>query len=462
MRAAISRRRALAAADRIAARPWWFLAGWAAVVGSVHGVIWSGRGWSYFVSGAHLLFSPVGLHLYAAHSDLQIGPLTFLVVAPFVFGLPPAGAEAAGMVAMCGAGLVVLAQIRRLVPSRGEAGDRAFLLAGLCFVLVWPELAVTYAHPDDVLAILGTVVALRALHRGQPAAAGLLLGLAADCKPWALAFVPLLLLAGRRSWARAFVIWVAVVAAAWLPFLAADPGTLAVARYRIAVSLASPLRVLGVTSAAVPGWVRPAQLLLGVLLSTVVLRRGSWSAVILVVIAARLLLDPSIKSYYDAGLLTGSVLADLVLLAARLPAFTLSALLVFYLPMFPLQAAPQLYGLLRLAYLLAVIAAVTVPPGSAPWQPGLPPAGQAGDGPATRPLRRRRDSSVRAVAAPAPEAGHGDAQGGSGRLVRAAAGRGSRRSRRHLKASLTRNRDKNLVLANWPPAVRGAAALLRE
>lgn len=266
------------------------------------------------------------------------------------------------MVLMSGAGIAVLAQIRHVVPFRNRTGDRTFLLAGLCFLLAWSELAVTYAHADDVLAIVFTVCALRALRSGKPTAAAVLLALAADCKPWALVFVPLLLLVERRDWARTFSVWLATVAAAWLPFCLADARTLSASGYRIPNSLASSLRVFGVNSATTPVWDRPAQLILGVTLGVLVLCRGRWSAVILVAVAARLLLDPSVKSYYDAGLVIGCALCDLVLLGGPIPSLTISAVLVFYLPMFPLQPAPHIYGLVRTAYLLTVIAAVTVLP----------------------------------------------------------------------------------------------------
>lgn len=364
------------ALDWLVSRTWWIFAAWAALWGTVHGVIWSGKGWFYFVDGAHALFSSDGLHLYAAHSELQIGPLSFVAVAPLVFGLPHQAGEVAAMVLMSAAGLVVLAQLRRLVPSRDAMTDRAFLLAGLGFLLVWSELAVTYAHPDDVLAILLTVLSLRALRSGRAGTGALLLALAAGCKPWALAFVPLLLLVERRDLLRAAAVWAAAVAAVWLPFVLADHRTLSAGGYKIANSMASSLRVFGVHSAGTPSWARAAQLALGIALAAVVVARGRWSAVILVVVAARLLLDPSVKSYYDAGLLTGSVLCDLVLLGGPIPALTLSAALVFYLPMFPLEHVPHTYGLLRTAYLVTVVLAVTALPDRILRHPSVLDAGR--------------------------------------------------------------------------------------
>jgi hypothetical protein len=134
---------------------------------------------------------------------------------------------------------------------------------------------------------------------------------------------------------------------------------LSAAGYRIPNNLASSLRVLGTDVGSTPAWVRPAQLILGAALAVVLVRRGRWSAVVVVVVAARLLLDPAVWSYYDAGLLAGAVLCDLLLLAARMPVLSVSAVFVFYLPMFVLHDRPQLYGAIRTAFLLALIAGLT-------------------------------------------------------------------------------------------------------
>lgn len=358
--AAVSRWRALE--DRLLARTWWILAFWLAAIGTVHALIWAGHGWVWFPQGAHLLFSSSWGHLYALHNDLQIGPLTFVVVAPVVFALPARLGEVVAIVLMCSAGLVVLREIRRLVPDRSRQTGRAFLLAGLCFLTLWAELAVTFGHADDVLAIVFTTFSLRALRSGHPYLGAVLLALAADCKPWAVMFVPLLLLADRRARGRSLALWTVVILVAWLPFYLADHRTVSVGTYRIPNNLASSLRVLGVNSASTPPWDRPVQLLLAAALGFVLMRRGRWSAVIVVAVAARILLDPAIHSYYDAGLLAGAVLCDLALLAGPIPILSLSAVLVLYLPMFPLHAQGHLYGLIRSAYLATVILALSVLP----------------------------------------------------------------------------------------------------
>jgi hypothetical protein len=227
---------------------------------------------------------------------------------------------------------------------------------------LWAELAVTYAHADDVLALLFTTLGLRLLRADRPYPGALLLAFAVDCKPWAVMFVPLLLLAERRTMVRAAAIWVVTVAGAWLPFYLADRRTASIVSFRIPNEQSSSLRVLGVHGAMTPSWDRPVQLLLAVALGLVLMRRGRWSAVVVVAVAVRILLDPSTKSYYDAGLLVGTVLADVVLLAGPIPMLSLSAVLVLYLPMFPLHAQHQLFGLMRTVYLLTVIVALTVLP----------------------------------------------------------------------------------------------------
>ncbi len=346
----------------LAQRSWWVLTAWLAIISTVHALIWAGHGWVWFPEGSRLLFSSSWSHLYAQHADLQIGPLTFVLVAPVVFALPARAGEVTAVVLMAMTGLVVLGQLRALLPAPTRSSTRSFLIAGLCLLTLWAELAVTFAHADDVLAILFTVLALRALRLEHAYLAACLLALAADCKPWAVIFVPLLLLIPHRDRLRAGAVWASVIAAAWLPFYLADRHSLAVATFGITNDAASSLRVLGVNTATTPSWDRAAQLVLALTLGIVAIRRGRWSAVLLVTVAARLLLDPGIKSYYDAALLTGTVLSDLLLFAGPVPLLSISAVIVFYLPMFWLHAQHHTYGVVRTAYLATVILAVLLLP----------------------------------------------------------------------------------------------------
>lgn len=344
-------------------RKWWVLALWAAAWDLGHAGKPVGAGWHYFVTGTRVLFSTTGLHLYAAHPELQYGPLTLLVTAPFALGVPVAVGEAAAMAVMSAAGLLVLAQLADLsrVPSRYR--DRALILVGLPVMAVWSEVAVQWAHPDDVLAIGFSVLTLRMLRCGLPLTAALLLAAATGCKPWALAFAPLLLLVPKPRWVASAMVFTGAVILTWLPFYLADPGTVTAGRFGIPNSLASSPRVLGEHAASTPSWCRPAQLIGGAGLVLLAIRGQRWPAAILVAVALRLLLDPGTKNYYDAGLLVGTAICDLALLAGPIPWLTLSAFAAFYLPSFLLRGAPGEHGLIRTAYLLLVIgAALLLPP----------------------------------------------------------------------------------------------------
>jgi len=140
----------------------------------------------------------------------------------------PFGVVAAQLL-MVGVGVAIVVAAERLVA--GPAGVRTgvrLLGAELLFVPLWAELAVHYAHLDDVLVLALTVAAVTALAAGRIRWVGPLLGAAIGAKPWAAAFLPLLWVIPARH-RRAAVGWaVAVPVLAWLPFLLADPGTLLV------------------------------------------------------------------------------------------------------------------------------------------------------------------------------------------------------------------------------------------
>src|SRR5206468_10142558 len=97
------------AVDAAAARPWpWLVA--VTVAATVAQLLarptWLGS-WYFARLGVHTLLSPVGLHLYALHPQLQMGPLTFVVCAPFVL-LGGAIGRPAAMVMMLLAGLIAV------------------------------------------------------------------------------------------------------------------------------------------------------------------------------------------------------------------------------------------------------------------------------------------------------------------------------------------------------------------
>lgn len=339
--------------------PWVWMAFWAAV--HIPQALVS---WHYVMTGAALLPSAApdgGLHLYAAHPELQMGPLTFLVVAPF--GHAPevvSGVVAAVLVAA--AGPVLLRVLPGLVGVPVTARQRA--LAAVVLLPVWAELGVHYVHLDDALALCLLVGAMVAVRRDRPLVAGLLLAASADAKPWALAFVPLLLALPRRRWVVALGTWTAAVAVAWLPFLVADPGTMHAGRFEIPNDPSSSLRALGVTAAGTPMWDRPVQVLLGVALAVLVVRRGRWLAVPAVVLGVRVLLDPATYPYYAAGLVLATVLVDLGVRRTRWPWLSIVVVAGTYVPrhLGSLTPTDPQLGVLR-AVVSVVVLALAIGPG---------------------------------------------------------------------------------------------------
>lgn len=342
-------------------RAGFFVLAWAALWFAV--MVWQGgTSWHWFVEGQQALADlddrlSGGLHLYAGLPYLQIGPVTFL--ATFLVG--PAGSSFALLCAQvfgAAAGLFVLGVLRATAETlRPDLGrdelDRRLVAVALFFIPVWTWLAVGVVHLDDVLALLFIVLALRFAAAGRPVLTGVLVGLAVDSKPWALPLACLLLLVPgwRQRLAGAAALGL-VVAAAWLPFLLADPGTLRALHYTIPNTTLSALRVLGVDDPRTPGWVRPAQTLAGLGLGALAVRRHRWAAVVLVVVASRLVLDPGTNRYYVAGLAVGAAVWDLLGARTARPWWSAAACLgLFTSRSFGLP--PTTYGVLTLCFFLA-------------------------------------------------------------------------------------------------------------
>jgi hypothetical protein len=298
-----------------------------------------------------------GLHVYAAHPELQIGPLALLLALPLSIG-PVWIGKVAAITLMTGVGLVVLSLIGRLHPMVARQ-RRLLLVAGLVSLPVWTELSASTGHLDDVIALGAAVLALHALAWQRPVIAGLLLAAAVDAKPWAIAFVPLLLFirpgTGR---ALAFTVFAGAIVAAWAPFFIADPHTWNLAHFAIPNASGSALRALGSHAPSTPSWDRPAQVVLGCVLGVVAVVKHRPAAVLVVAIASRLFLDPSTYSYYTAGFLVACVAFDVTLSTSRLPWLTFSAVAFLYLPnllVIALPATAQAAGVVRAVYLAASV-----------------------------------------------------------------------------------------------------------
>ena len=338
-----------------------------------------GIAWTYFVQGSLLLFTghdgasayPGGLHIYANYPQLQIGPLAFST-GQLIRHLGPDQGLVVAEVVMTAMGLLALGTIKRITLTvRPELSGRTvtrwtFLAGGALFMINWTQLAVAFGHLDDALALLATILALRAAVARRPVVTGLLVGLAVDAKPWALIFLPILLLAGGadpadpgpasvarlRAFALAAGSAAVVIAAGWLPFFIADPATTTAARYTIVNLPDSALRALGVAAPKTPSWDRLAQVVTGCALGLLAIWRGRWPAVILLAVGARIALDPAAHSYYTAGVMLGALTWDL--LGARHPVPLWSSLSFGALTVVPvLTRDAHLQGTFRLALVAA-------------------------------------------------------------------------------------------------------------
>ena len=129
---------------------WTVLTAWTVLWGLVHAPA-GGYSWHYFALGAKLLTSPAagagGVHLYASHPELQIGPLSLLVAAPLRHLDPWQGRVAAsvlltamGLFVLTAMGLFVLAALVRVREQTDRVANSLLLLIGLLLLPVWCEL----------------------------------------------------------------------------------------------------------------------------------------------------------------------------------------------------------------------------------------------------------------------------------------------------------------------------------
>ncbi len=364
-----------------------------------------GFAWIFFVKGSSLLFAghfaalsrPGGLHVYASYPGLQIGPLAF-AVAEVIRELGPDQGLVVGQVFMSVVGLVTLLIIRRItLTARPELTARpdldwTFLAGGAIFMTAWTELAVAHGHLDDALALVLAALALWAAITGHPVLTGLAVGLAIDAKPWALIFVPILLLsagmarwrtpdqaarpirASLPAWLLAGACAAAITAAAWLPFFIADPQTVRVLHFTIYNLPDSALRALGVSTPMTPPWDRQAQLIGACVLGVAAIWRRRWAAVILLGAGARIALDPGVHSYYTPGVLVGTLIWDMLGARRPLPVWTVISFCA--LNLVPLiTAGGPVRGAFRLYLVVGFTLVILLGPDRWTWAPG--PAARA-------------------------------------------------------------------------------------
>jgi hypothetical protein len=294
-----------------------------------------GQDWHYFLTGAGALTGSAGLHVYARLPYLQFGPLALLVTVPLRYLGPLHGWYVVSALGMA-AGVLTIRIVERAAEAMlDEPGRQALPLAvvvGGVFVLAgWTSAAVARGHPDDVLALLGVALAVRATTRRRWLLAAVLLGLAAAVKPWALFALPLAAANPRARW-RGPIVAVAAAVLPWVPFFLADSSTWRVETFHLPVSAMSTLHALGLAVGATPAWPREAQFAAAVLLGALAVQAGKWYLVPMIACAVRVNLDPATVDTYGTGVVLGAFLWDLAT-PARVPALRtmLSWLALFYL-----------------------------------------------------------------------------------------------------------------------------------
>jgi peptidoglycan/LPS O-acetylase OafA/YrhL len=125
---------------------------------------------------------------------------------------------------------------------------------------------------------------------------------------------------------------------------------------------ASSLRALGVTTPNTPSWDREAQIALGCGLGVLAVLRRRWPAVLALGIGARIVLDPSVYTYYTAGFALGVLIWDLVGFRRPMPVLSALCFAGLIAPVFLLHNG-HLLGELRLWTLLVAGAVLLVIPG---------------------------------------------------------------------------------------------------
>jgi hypothetical protein len=362
------------------------------------------RSWRLFVLAAKLFVGqrpaattqPGGLHMYANYPRFQFGPVT-LGASALIRLIGPHEGVAAAQILMTIAGLAIIYLAERAAcharPDLDPDQIRwAAVGAGFVFVPVWAILAVSWAHLDDVLALLFAAVAVHAVARGRPVMTGVFLALSGSAKPWAFAFMALLFALPAPRW-RAIAWAAGVTLLLWAPFVIADPHSIAAARYAIPNVDGSGLRALGVNTPDTPSWDRAAQILVGFGLSVLAIRRGRWPAVLLICTAVRVALDPNTYPYYDAGPIVGALVWDLMGGRRAVPVWTLAAGSLYW-AWSAAGGASMLTGDMRVGFAVVVAAYAILAPVGLAVTPGR---GSVGDtaGAVELPLCRHRTAGER-------------------------------------------------------------------
>jgi hypothetical protein len=211
------------------------------------------------------------------------------------------------MVAVCALLPLLLYLVSLPYPPRRQT-YRRLLIGGL--LLAWPWAAYgVQGHGDDAIVMLGVVLMVTALEfdREGGVVAGFLVAIAA--KPTAVLFLPLAFVHSRRAGLLATL----GAGAIWAPFALANvSGFLAAGSGQGDLWPNSLIDFLGGhPHTGFPGWVRPVQLVGGLLLCWVLARRSGPAAAVVGVLAFRVLLEPGTWNYYSTAVIAAGLMLDM-------------------------------------------------------------------------------------------------------------------------------------------------------
>jgi hypothetical protein len=267
----------------------------------------------YFAHAARTLLSADWADSFADPS-LQVGPLQLLVVG---VGDRVGGLGLVAYLLEIGLAALTVFTVGRLLEGRAHrAAIQA--VAGLAVVVLGiTDAAYTYGHPAQVAIPLLWLLAAVDARDGKTIRAGALLGLAAGFEVWGVLGVPVLLLApvGRGA-LRGVAAQTAVTGALFLPFVLF--GDFRMFDHAWRVEGWTLVRFVVPAGSEFPWGLRllqgAAALLVGGALALALRRtdRALW-AVPLAVVATRILLDPTVYSWYWLGLETLALVAALEL-----------------------------------------------------------------------------------------------------------------------------------------------------
>jgi hypothetical protein len=255
----------------------------------------------YFAHAARGLFSSRWAETFADPS-LQVGPLLLALVG---IGDRIGGLSFLAYAIEIGLVALLVFVIGRLLAGRSH---RALLQGGIgvaAVVLGLTADAYGYGHPAQMAVPLLWLLAGVEAREGRTVWAGVLLGLSAGLEPWGVLGAPVLLLApGFGRALKGLVAQAGVTAALYLPFVLA--GDFRLFEHRWKVEGWTLVRAVLPPGSDFPWTLRLVQgaaaLAAGTALALVLRRsvRGVW-AVPLVIIGVRLLLDPTLYSWYWVG-----------------------------------------------------------------------------------------------------------------------------------------------------------------